>query len=197
MSPLLTRGLSGVLWVRESDRQTSSPCRSRGGSPLAFLLRAAFCIDPCAAHPGSSGTSATKALFFAPVNDQACLFIRHRPATPLYPYGYRMATETPRTPRKQHQETGRGARCYIAVMRPMPQACRMRVNPRMHALLRALAKEGDEPMQAILDKAVERYRRETFLRAANADYAALRRNTKAWKATLRERAIWDITLPRD
>ncbi len=50
------------------------------------------------------------------------------------------------------------------------------------------------PMQAILDKAIERYRRETFLRAANADYAALRRSPKAWKNELRERKIWEQTL---
>jgi len=66
----------------------------------------------------------------------------------------------------------------------------VRISPRTHALLRQFAKEADESMQAILDRAVERYRREAFLRAANADYLVLRRNSRAWKATLRERAKW-------
>ena len=49
-------------------------------------------------------------------------------------------------------------------------------------------------MQAVLDKAIERYRRERFLHAANADFAALRRDAKAWKEELRERALWEHTL---
>jgi len=49
-------------------------------------------------------------------------------------------------------------------------------------------------MQAVLDKAIEHYRREKFLRDANADYAALRRNPKAWKEELKERALWEQTL---
>ena len=49
-------------------------------------------------------------------------------------------------------------------------------------------------MQAILDKAIESYRREEFLRAANRDYAALRRNHKQWKDELRERQLWEQTL---
>jgi len=61
-------------------------------------------------------------------------------------------------------------------------------------LLRQLAQEEDESMQAVLDKAIEHYRREKFLRDANADYAALRRNPKAWKEELKERALWEQTL---
>jgi len=49
-------------------------------------------------------------------------------------------------------------------------------------------------MQTVLDKAVESYRREEFLRAANRDYAALRRNAKAWKESLRERKHWEQAL---
>jgi len=49
-------------------------------------------------------------------------------------------------------------------------------------------------MQAVLDKAIEHYRREKFLRDANADYAALRRNPKAWKEELKERDVWEQAL---
>jgi len=33
-----------------------------------------------------------------------------------------------------------------------------------------------------------------FLEAANRSYAALRKDTKAWKAELEEREAWDATL---
>ncbi len=49
-------------------------------------------------------------------------------------------------------------------------------------------------MQAVLDKAIERYRREKFLRDANADFAALKRNRRAWKEELKERELWEHTL---
>ena len=70
----------------------------------------------------------------------------------------------------------------------------VRISSRAHRLLQQLAKEADESMQAILDKAIESYRREQFLRAANRDYAALRRNPKGWKQELRERELWEQTL---
>jgi hypothetical protein len=70
----------------------------------------------------------------------------------------------------------------------------VRVSSHTHALLSELAAEANESMQAVLDKAVERYRRESFLRAANRDFAALKRNPKAWKEELRERQVWEQTL---
>jgi len=48
-------------------------------------------------------------------------------------------------------------------------------------------------MQVILDRALERYRRETFLRAANADFDALRNDPKTWKEELGERKRWEQT----
>ena len=48
-------------------------------------------------------------------------------------------------------------------------------------------------MQAVLDRAIERYRREQFLRAANAEYQALRGDSKAWAEEMRERALWEQT----
>ena len=49
-------------------------------------------------------------------------------------------------------------------------------------------------MQAVLDRAIERYRRERFLRAANAEYQALRGDPKAWEGEVRERALWEHTI---
>jgi hypothetical protein len=70
----------------------------------------------------------------------------------------------------------------------------VRLSPRAHALLRQIADEEQQSMQAVLDSAIERYRRERFLHAANADFAALKRNPKAWKEELRERGLWEQTL---
>ena len=70
----------------------------------------------------------------------------------------------------------------------------VRISPRAHELLRQLAEEEQRSMQSVLDRALERYRRERFLRAANADFAALKRNTKAWKQEVRERELWEQTV---
>jgi len=70
----------------------------------------------------------------------------------------------------------------------------VRISPRAHELLRQLAEEEQQSMQSILDLALERYRRERFLRAANADFAALKGDTKAWKQDLGERELWEQTV---
>ena len=75
--------------------------------------------------------------------------------------------------------------------RPTPN---VRISPRAHRLLRQLAKEAEESMQTILDRAIENYRREEFLRAANREYSALRRNARGWKEELSERRLWERTL---
>lgn len=48
-------------------------------------------------------------------------------------------------------------------------------------------------MQAILEKAIEEYRRRNFLEKANAAFAKLRSNPKVWRQELRERKVWDVT----
>jgi hypothetical protein len=70
----------------------------------------------------------------------------------------------------------------------------VRISLHAHALLRRLAEEEDASMQAVLDKAIERYRRDKFLRGANADFAALQRDKNAWKQALRERDLWERAL---
>lgn len=49
-------------------------------------------------------------------------------------------------------------------------------------------------MQAVLDKAIEAYRRQCFLQKANDAYEALRENAEAWQEEIMERETWDITL---
>ena len=73
----------------------------------------------------------------------------------------------------------------------MSAALTVRISEYTHRVLRELAKQEDASMQAVLDAAIEQYRRERFLRGANADYAVLRRNQKAWKSVQAERQVWE------
>jgi hypothetical protein len=70
----------------------------------------------------------------------------------------------------------------------------VRISPRAHELLRQIAAEERQSMQSVLDKALESYRREKFLRAANTDFEALKRDAKVWKEVLHEREMWERTL---
>jgi hypothetical protein len=70
----------------------------------------------------------------------------------------------------------------------------VRISPRSRELLRQLAEEEKRSMQSVLDRALDRYRRDKFLRAANADFAALQRDAKAWEQELRERELWEPTV---
>ena len=69
----------------------------------------------------------------------------------------------------------------------------IRISPTSQDILRELSVRSGRTMQAVLEEAIELYRRERFLAKANEAYAALRRDTKKWKAELAERAAWDAT----
>lgn len=84
--------------------------------------------------------------------------------------------------------------CYGWAMKNETRTPNVRVSAHTHALLRQLAEDEDDSMQAVLDKAIERYRRDRFLRDANADFAALKRDTRAWKEDLNETNLWEHTL---
>jgi hypothetical protein len=49
-------------------------------------------------------------------------------------------------------------------------------------------------MREDLDSAIEHSRRERFLRGANADFEALKRDSRAWEGVLLEREIWEQTV---
>jgi hypothetical protein len=48
-------------------------------------------------------------------------------------------------------------------------------------------------MAAVLEKAIERRRRQKFLEEVNASYAALKANRTKWKEEIAERELWDRT----
>lgn len=73
----------------------------------------------------------------------------------------------------------------------------MRIGEEAHRVLREIAERNRESMQAVLAKAIEEYRRKSFLESANAAFAALRKDPKAWRREQEERAAWDVTLRDD
>ena len=70
----------------------------------------------------------------------------------------------------------------------------VRITRSAHTILRKLSEEVGEPMTEVLSKAIEAYRRQRFLDALNADFAALREDPSAWAEEQQERATWDATL---
>jgi len=49
-------------------------------------------------------------------------------------------------------------------------------------------------MQAVLNEAIDSYRRQKFLEDANAAFAALRNDPEAWREEQQEREIWNRTI---
>ncbi|HEX6984705.1 MAG TPA: hypothetical protein VF170_04980 [Planctomycetaceae bacterium] len=73
----------------------------------------------------------------------------------------------------------------------------VRITPQTYAVLKDLSERSGEPMTAVLQQAVEAYRRQKFLEDFAADFAALRSDEKAWEAEQAERAAWDAALADD
>lgn len=70
----------------------------------------------------------------------------------------------------------------------------VRISESTHAALRSLANEQGDTMQAVLDKAVEEYRRRLFWERVDAAAGDLRKNTAAWEEEQTEQSAWDATV---
>jgi hypothetical protein len=70
----------------------------------------------------------------------------------------------------------------------------VRVSEHTHELLRKLAAASGEPLQRVLERAVENYRREQFYAEFNAAFERLRADPVAWKDYLAEQAEMERTL---
>ncbi len=70
----------------------------------------------------------------------------------------------------------------------------VRVNDSARMALKALAEQSGETMGAVLEKAIECYRRQRILEQANCAYAALRKDPQAWREETEERQAWAGTL---
>ncbi len=70
----------------------------------------------------------------------------------------------------------------------------VRVSIEVRAKLHRMAADYGEPMQALLEKAVEAYRRQRLLDSINESFAALRADPQAWEEYQEEIRAWDVTL---
>ncbi len=73
----------------------------------------------------------------------------------------------------------------------------IRISTDAHALLKQIAQEENEPMQSVLNKILQKHRREQLLLKTNAAFSELQKNTDQWTEELRERTLWDQTLADD
>ena len=69
----------------------------------------------------------------------------------------------------------------------------VRIKPATYSKLKDLCHETGDAIPAVLDKAIEAYRRQRFLDEAATAYHALKKNSKLWKEELAERKAWDAT----
>jgi hypothetical protein len=70
----------------------------------------------------------------------------------------------------------------------------MRINESSRKILQDISRKDKKPMQAILEQAIESYRRQRFLEGLSADFAVLREDEAVWSEEKAERAAWDATL---
>jgi predicted transcriptional regulator len=70
----------------------------------------------------------------------------------------------------------------------------IRISEKSWKSLSELAKESGMSPEAVPEQAIEEFRRERFLEAVNAGYAALRADPEAWADWQKELAVWDCTL---
>ncbi len=73
----------------------------------------------------------------------------------------------------------------------------VRIHEDTHRSLKELAQQTGEAMADILAKALDEYRRQSFLRGLADDFEALRSDSEAWDEELRERQVWEVTLGDD
>lgn len=69
----------------------------------------------------------------------------------------------------------------------------VRVSENTHEALRSLSRKEGKSMQDIIDKAIEYYRRRSFLRGLSDDFQALTADPEAWREHQSEMALWDNT----
>jgi hypothetical protein len=70
----------------------------------------------------------------------------------------------------------------------------IRISETSRKILNDLSQRDKKSMQAVLEQAIETYRRQRFLKGLSDDFAALRKDGKKWNTELEERHAWDVTL---
>lgn len=67
----------------------------------------------------------------------------------------------------------------------------VRVEPKLHATLRALADAEQRPIGRVIEDAIDRYQRDRFWTAMHEGFAKLRADPEAWSEYQDEAALWD------
>ncbi len=67
----------------------------------------------------------------------------------------------------------------------------VRVDPKLHATLRALSAAEQRSIGRVIEAAVDRYQQETFWKAMHEGFARLRADPVAWSAYQEDAALWD------
>ncbi|HOB74870.1 MAG TPA: hypothetical protein PKG54_10115 [Phycisphaerae bacterium] len=70
----------------------------------------------------------------------------------------------------------------------------IRIGVETHEKLKQLATEMGVSFNAVIEGALEAYRRQKFLEGVNEDYAKLRQDPVKWAEELEERRLWETTL---
>jgi len=70
----------------------------------------------------------------------------------------------------------------------------VRISEAGRKLLRELAEKEGVSMQAVLEKALEIYRRQLFLEKINQAYSTLRQDKTAWAKVMEERTEFETTI---
>jgi hypothetical protein len=70
----------------------------------------------------------------------------------------------------------------------------VQISESSHQILKQLAEETGHTMTAILDRALDTFRRKVFFEGLKADYDALKADPEAWAEYEAERKLWDATL---
>ena len=69
----------------------------------------------------------------------------------------------------------------------------IRIRPQSHQALKEMAAVTGQSLQDVLEQAIEDRRRKLYLDGVEADYAALKRDPKAWADFRKEIGVWDAT----
>ena len=70
----------------------------------------------------------------------------------------------------------------------------IRISGASHEILRQVSKTSGRTMQAVLDEAIEQYRRERFIAEVNVAFARVREDPKEWDAMRAECEAWESTI---
>jgi predicted transcriptional regulator len=70
----------------------------------------------------------------------------------------------------------------------------VRISATAHEILKEESRATGRSMQAVLEDAIEHFRRRRFIADVNAAYSRVREDEQAWREVLNEREAWESTI---